>query len=107
MIYIANGNKKYKCTPPDEHRINIYPQRRQWVIDFTITDNITSDEMDELLSLGELNFVRVDETTKEETMLTFSDYSIINSASVKYEQDLSCTATVQLGKEIESNACKI
>ena len=105
MIYVTNGSKRYKCTAPDEHRIDLHAQKRQWVIDFTICDTITAPEMDDLLTGTDLIFICVNEDTKEETTLTFSGYVKINSASIKYNQDLSCTATVQLGKEIVSNAC--
>lgn len=107
MIYVLNGEKRYKCTAPEEHRINIHPQQRQWVIDFIICDAIIASELDVLLELEELTFVCVDDTTGAETSLVFSGYTKINSAAIKYEQDLSCTSTVQLGKEIENNAVKI
>ena len=107
MIYITTGNKKYRCTAPDEHRINIHPQSIQWVIDFTICDTITTAELDTLLRDDELMFVFVDDATGDETMLTFRDYTKTNSVSIKYNQDLSCTASVQLGKEIETNVCQI
>lgn len=105
MIYVTNGTKKYKCTAPNEQRINIFSQGRQWVIDFTICDTITAAELDELLSITNLYFIYCGDTGAEETTVSFKDYTIINSASIKYEQDLSCTAFVQLGKEVENNAC--
>ena len=106
MIYIVNGDKKYKCTAPNEHRVNIFPQCRQWVIDFTICDTINAAELDELLGTHIFTFVFYDDTTNEEVKtLIFEDYTKINSASIKYEQDLSCTASIQLGKEVQNNAC--
>lgn len=105
MVYVTNGGKKYQCTAPDEHRINIHSQKRQWVIDFTICDSISAAEMDALLDGNDLVFIYVDDATKEEKVLTFSGYTTVNSASIKYNQDLSCTALVQLGKEIISNVC--
>lgn len=108
MIYIVNNSKNYKCTAPDEHRINIFPQGRQWVIDFTICDAITAAELDELLTASTLTFKYYNDTTgEEEKTLHFEGYTVINTASIKYEQDLSCTAPVQLGKEVENNVCEI
>ena len=107
MIYIENGEKRYKCTAPDEQRVNIYPQGRQWVLDFTICDSISADEVDALLSTEDKVFVYVDDTTAEEKTFVFSGYSKINGASIKYNQDMSCTVNIQLGKEIECNARKI
>lgn len=106
MIYVVKNEKKYKCTAPDEHRINVFPQGRQWVIDFTICDTINAAELDDLLNTTALTFVYYDDTSgEEEKTLIFEGYIIINSASIKYEQDLSCTASVQLGKEVQNNAC--
>lgn len=106
MIYVVKNDKKYKCTAPDEHRISIFPQGRQWVIDFTICDAINAAELDDLLNASALTFVYYNDSTGEaEKTLIFEGYTTINSASIKYEQDLSCTASVQLGKEVQNNAC--
>lgn len=107
MVYISGENKRYKCTAPDEHCISIWPQSRQWVIDFTICDNITASELDGLLEEETLSFIHVDEQTEEEKVLNFEGYCNVNSAAIKYNIDLSCTASVQLGKEIEEHVRKV
>lgn len=104
MIYVTDGTDRYKCTAPEEHRINIQSQKRQWVIDFIICDSITPSKIDALLDSNELTFIYVDDKA-EETAVSFDGYTKINSVFIKYEQDLSCTATVQLGKEVEVRAC--
>lgn len=106
MIYVVKNETKYKCTAPDEHRISVFPQGWQWVIDFTIYDTINAAELDELLNDDTFSFVYYNDTSGEvEKTLNFEGYTTINSASIKYEQDLSCTASVQLGKEVQNNAC--
>ena len=109
MIYVyKNKDKKYKCTPPDEQRVTVFPQGRQWVLDFTICDAITAAELDELLDTNSLSFEYCDDSTGAlQNTLTFEGYTKINGAYIKYEQDLSCTAPIQLGKEITNNASKI
>lgn len=104
MIYVTNGTRRYASTAPDEHRINIYPQKRQWVLDFTICDTVTASDMDGLLDGTDLTFI-YDPGGPDEHSVTFSGYKNINSITIKYNQDLSCTATIQLGGEIITNAC--
>lgn len=107
MVYITTGNKRYRCEAPEEHCVNISPTKRQWVIDFTICDAITPADMDELLNGNDLTFIYVDGLSSKETVLNFSGYVKINSVAIKYNKDLSCTASVQLGKEIMCNVSEI
>ncbi len=109
MIYVyKDQEKKYKTTPPDEQRASVFPQGRQWVLNFTICDTITAPELDELLDTDALYFEYRDDSTNELiNTLSFEGYTQINGAYIKYEQDLSCTAPVQLGKEVTNNASQI
>lgn len=101
-------NIQYICTQPEERRINIYPQSLQWVIDFQICDKITADELDELLQTTSLTFVYYDDNTGDvEKTVTLQDYILINTASITYNQDLSCNAWIQLGKEVVNYGVKI
>ena len=101
-------NVQYKCTVPKEYRVNIYPQSRQWVVDFTICDAITTEKLNELLETTSLTFVNYDDETGEiVSSVTLNGYTSINTISITYNQDLSCTAMIQLGKEVEHYAIKV
>lgn len=103
-----NENIEYVCMQPKEHRVNIRPHSFQWVVDFTICDQINSEELDELLNTTSLTFVYYDDTTGEilKTMI-LQDYININTASISYGPDLNCNAYIQLGKEVENYDVKI
>ena len=101
-------NVQYKCTAPKEYRVNIYPQARQWVVDFTICDTITTEKINELLETTSLTFVTYnDETGEIVGSVTLNGYTSINTVSITYNQDLSRTAMIQLGKEVERNVIKV
>ncbi len=108
MIKVSKDNEtSFICTAPTERRINVFPQGRQWVVEFTICDTITPPQLDELLTGDPLTFSFLDDVSGQKiNTLVFDGYVNINSASIKYEQDLSCTAFVQLGKEVTTNANK-
>jgi hypothetical protein len=93
---------------PKERRVNINPHSFQWVIDFTIYDQINAKELDELLNTMSLTFVYYDDATSDVVKTTtLEDYVTINTASISYGPDLNCNAHIQLGKEIESYDIKV
>ena len=98
MYVCKNENVKYKCNAPTEKRIplpSVDASKHQWVVDFTIQDVINTTKIDELLS-GEFYFY--DENTQN--TVYYSDYTNINNVELIYGSDLSCTAKIQLAKEV-------
>lgn len=103
-----NEDTQYICTQPKEYRVNFRSQSYQWVVDFTIFDKIDSEKLDELLDATSLTFVYYDDTSGEViTSINLEDYTIINTMSITYGADLSCSAYIQLGKEITNYGVKV
>ncbi len=109
MIMIGKDeNIQYICTQPKEYRLNLRNMLYQWVVEFTICDEITTEKIDDLLNTRSLTFIYYDDNTKETLKrVTIDDYIKINTISITYNQDLSCTAFIQLGKEVEGYAIEV
>lgn len=98
MYVCKNEIIKYKCGVPTEKRIplpSVEASGYQWVMDFTIHDNVDATKVDELLS-GEIYFY--DEGTGNK--VPCSEYTVINNVEMRYGSDLSRTVRIQLAKEV-------
>lgn len=94
MIVYSDGSGKYRCSTPSEIRANINHVGYQWMLEFIAYD-ATSDDIDSLLG-GVLYFC--DENTGNIT--AYSGYKNINNVNIRYSEDLSPIALVQLAKDI-------
>lgn len=106
-VKFANGVVK-ECTAPTEQKIFKTVEGKTvgvgWVLVLRLTGNITSTELDSILTadnVSSLEFLAKDENGEEKTLFSLEGYDRITSSTIRHAEDTTATYTeMQMSKGV-------
>ena len=99
QIKFKDGTIK-QCTNPTEQKMYRNGLDVGWVLMFSITDTMTSNEADDILSADNIESLTFFDDTSEENAVskTITGYTDVNYIIIKYGDDINTVAEIQLRK---------
>ena len=95
FVKFKNGAKK-KCTNPIEQKLFRSGNAAGWLCSFSISETVTSTELDELLTAENISKLTFCNDNSEE-IFAINEYNKVASAVIRYTEDNS-TVEVQFSK---------
>lgn len=89
MTVQFNDGTVVPCTDPTEQKVFRAGEAAGWILSFTLSTDMTSDELDELITVENVSVLVFSDKSENEKILTLSGYDKIASAVIKHSEEIS------------------